>query len=251
MKPHELPPEADPPPEEKSMVFSSALRPRRSCEGGMKKKNLLVLSRTQKTMLVRAWMNGFRAGFRSTGIPKEEKPRLLPREIPKEFPGLSPRNPSDCRGIRGASSFMMGVGILVCNFTIVSFAENPCKEDIAKYCSGVQPGGGRIMDCLKDHYKDISQECYDKIKSGPANAQAQGTGQKPSGDPLVKACKEDVAKYCSSVLPGSGRIVNCLKDHYKDLSQECYECLAKAKPESGNASAQNNDEKSSEDDSSQ
>ena len=140
----------------------------------------------------------------------------------------------------------MGIGILVFNFTIISFAQNPCKEDVAKYCSDVQSGGGRIADCLKDHYKDISQECYDKIKSGPANPQGQGAGQESSGNPLAKACKEDVAKYCSDVQSGGGRIINCLKEHYKDLSQECYECLAKVKPGSGNAPAKNSGEKPSE-----
>jgi len=39
----------------------------------------------------------------STGILNEEKTRLLLPEIPSEFPGVSSRNPSDCRGNRGAS----------------------------------------------------------------------------------------------------------------------------------------------------
>ena len=77
----------------------------------------------------------------------------------------------------------MGIGILVFNFTIISFAQNPCKEDVAKYCSDVQSGGGRIINCLKEHYKDLSQECYEclaKVKPGSGNAPAKNSGEKPS-----------------------------------------------------------------------
>lgn len=50
---------------------------------------------------------------------------------------------------------------------------NACKADVPTYCKGVQPGGGRIKDCLIDHQKEISDACYDFLsrqKSGdPGN----------------------------------------------------------------------------------
>ena len=34
-----------------------------------------------------------------------------------------------------------------------------CKEDVARLCPGVQPGGGRIIGCLKAHKEEVSIGC--------------------------------------------------------------------------------------------
>ncbi|HEY8162916.1 MAG: cysteine rich repeat-containing protein [Methylocystis sp.] len=34
-----------------------------------------------------------------------------------------------------------------------------CKDDVARLCSGVQMGGGRIMNCLKSHKEQMSVGC--------------------------------------------------------------------------------------------
>jgi hypothetical protein len=34
-----------------------------------------------------------------------------------------------------------------------------CKPDVEKFCSGVAPGGGRIMECLKQHESELSDAC--------------------------------------------------------------------------------------------
>ncbi len=36
--------------------------------------------------------------------------------------------------------------------------------DSQKFCKGIQPGGGRIIDCLIDHQKDLSDACYEVLK---------------------------------------------------------------------------------------
>ena len=32
-------------------------------------------------------------------------------------------------------------------------------KDAKALCAGVQPGGGKIRDCLKTHLKDLSEGC--------------------------------------------------------------------------------------------
>jgi len=111
------------------------------------------------------------------------------------------------------------------SFSSRSFA-NPCEPDVKQYCSDVEPGGGRIMNCLQDHYKDVSQDCYDTLSkkmSGPGNG-------------LMSSCKNDVKQYCSDVQPGGGRIINCLKDHTQEISQECHNSLDKMKPKNQDSS---------------
>lgn len=40
--------------------------------------------------------------------------------------------------------------------------KGPCAEDAAKFCKGVEPGGGRVAACLKEHEKQLSQACVEK-----------------------------------------------------------------------------------------
>src|SRR5450631_4000672 len=43
-----------------------------------------------------------------------------------------------------------------------------CADDAQKLCAGVQPGGGRIVACLKEHKDSLSDQC--KQAAGvPAN----------------------------------------------------------------------------------
>lgn len=46
-----------------------------------------------------------------------------------------------------------------------------CLRDVRQFCQGVQPGGGRIINCLMDHDNEISDGCYAALakKAGQAN----------------------------------------------------------------------------------
>ncbi len=92
----------------------------------------------------------------------------------------------------------------------------PCAEDAAKFCKEVQPGGGRILNCMKEHENDLSPACKQhiaQVKERVKEAQA--------------ACQDDVMRFCQDVKPGGGRIIRCLKEHESELSPDC-----KAKVES-------------------
>ena len=44
-----------------------------------------------------------------------------------------------------------------------------CAADYQRHCSGVSPGGGRIKQCLSDHFDALSQPCKQAIgPAGPA-----------------------------------------------------------------------------------
>jgi hypothetical protein len=44
-----------------------------------------------------------------------------------------------------------------------------CSADVKKLCAGVQPGGGRILQCMRSHQTEISTDCQTAL----ANAKAQ------------------------------------------------------------------------------
>lgn len=91
----------------------------------------------------------------------------------------------------------------------------PCAEDVAKLCKEVQHGGGRMMDCLKEHENELSSACKQHV------AEMQEKGGRGRG-----ACRDDVSKFCKDVQPGGGRIMECLKEHQNELSPECKSRMA-------------------------
>jgi hypothetical protein len=54
-----------------------------------------------------------------------------------------------------------------------------CKQDVHTLCPDVQPGGGRIVACLKSHAEQVSPECRAAMK-----AARDRRGQQPSGNEL-------------------------------------------------------------------
>ena len=39
-----------------------------------------------------------------------------------------------------------------------------CKADVQRLCPGVQPGGGRIVTCLKAHQDEVTIGCAKELK---------------------------------------------------------------------------------------
>ena len=92
-----------------------------------------------------------------------------------------------------------------------------CAADIKVQCADVKPGGGKLKDCVKAHYSDLTADCQVAIIRAAA---------------VGKACKADVKQFCADVKPGKGAIADCMKEHATDLSDGCKEAMAKA--EAGN-----------------
>lgn len=49
-----------------------------------------------------------------------------------------------------------------------------CMADIQKLCSGVQPGGGRIMQCMREHQDQVSDGCKTAMSSMHGHHGGQG-----------------------------------------------------------------------------
>lgn len=44
-----------------------------------------------------------------------------------------------------------------------------CREDIARLCKDVQPGGGRIRECLRAHQDEVSEGCKVAVRDAQAH----------------------------------------------------------------------------------
>jgi len=45
--------------------------------------------------------------------------------------------------------------------------KNACELDIKRFCANIQPGGGRILQCLEDRYQEVSDPCYQTLRTKP------------------------------------------------------------------------------------
>jgi hypothetical protein len=62
-----------------------------------------------------------------------------------------------------------------------------CQADLAKLCPGVQPGGGRIMQCLKTHKDEISAPCKSAMAERISEKRAAKAGQSATPAPAPPA----------------------------------------------------------------
>ncbi len=126
--------------------------------------------------------------------------------------------------MRTARMLIVG-GVVAALFSLFSRADaaqqsqkGACKADVQKLCKDVQPGEGKILECLKTHQAEVSAPCASHIK------QVQGAMKQVS-----QACEPDVEKYCFDAPIGKGGIASCLKKHSNDLSADCKAAVASVK----------------------
>lgn len=98
-----------------------------------------------------------------------------------------------------------------------------CHRDYARLCHGVPFGGGRVVSCLTEQYRDLSERCYRALEIAET----------------IEACTPDRHRFCAGVAAGAGRILACLSGNSDRLSRRCHETLAETVPyalHSGHAS---------------
>ena len=89
-----------------------------------------------------------------------------------------------------------------------------CAADFAKACAEVQPGEGRVMACVREHFGELSASCQNALMANVT---------------ITRVCKADAEQKCAGIQPGGGRIQACMKDHFTELSERCQHALLLAK----------------------
>jgi hypothetical protein len=94
--------------------------------------------------------------------------------------------------------------------------EMPCTDEIRTLCADVQPGGGRIMQCLKTNEVKLSMACAQRLH------ELQETVSGPLG-----ACRDDWVAYCYHPRTSTGRqdMIQCLQTNQANLSAGCQKAL--------------------------
>lgn len=90
---------------------------------------------------------------------------------------------------------------------------NSCNVEATSFCNGLRDGKLALVDCLlNDHYDELSEACRNSLER-----------RQVLNEELVAACSADRGKYCRGVepQPGSEPMVDCLEEHYTQLSAAC------------------------------
>jgi hypothetical protein len=119
------------------------------------------------------------------------------------------------------SSFFIGITMLLLPCSMVVAAElrgvaRACISDVKTQCPGVNPGEGRIRECIKTHLKDLSEPCQTVVLKAVK----------------VKECAADVKQDCAG--KSGAALMACMKTHLADASEPCKEVLARSAVGSAN-----------------
>jgi hypothetical protein len=124
--------------------------------------------------------------------------------------------------------FLVALAVLLLGITgvnagqgLVETVANGCKIEIEKYCSQVTPGQGRILACLYAHEDKLSAKCDYALY----DAAAQLERAVAALSYVANECNEDLDKYCESIEPGKGRLLDCLDKHDKQVSKRCKQAI--------------------------
>ena len=75
-----------------------------------------------------------------------------------------------------------------------------CRDDAKKFCASVQPGGGRVLGCLKDKQAELSPACQTAL-------------------PVMERCSQEVKSACGAA--GKRGMRECLRSQSDKISPEC------------------------------
>jgi hypothetical protein len=88
-----------------------------------------------------------------------------------------------------------------------------CRRDVDRFCPGVDPGGGRVLGCLRQHQPELSPPCQ-----GEMNRIADARDRVAI---LRSACRADAETLCRNVPQLAGPLLECLQANEAKLSLDC------------------------------
>jgi len=105
--------------------------------------------------------------------------------------------------------------------SLVDTVAKGCEKELNSYCANVTPGEGRILACLYAHGDKLSGQCEYALY----DAAVQLERAVAALSYLANECDADLEKYCSSVTPGQGRLIDCLDKNSKNISKRCKQAV--------------------------
>ncbi|CAI7772384.1 unnamed protein product [Closterium sp. NIES-54] len=97
-----------------------------------------------------------------------------------------------------------------------------CSAEADRLCKGVEPGEGRIQECLvgalwlweslREHRAQLAWDCQAEL----FRQEVENAGDIRLNVRLFQACLNDQRRFCADVKYGDARVKDCLEDHRLD-----------------------------------
>ncbi|KAG1658887.1 hypothetical protein FOA52_000675 [Chlamydomonas sp. UWO 241] len=87
-----------------------------------------------------------------------------------------------------------------------------CREDVEKLCANVEPGEGRVHECLRASRDVLSAACR-REELLLEEEEADSIQLRPG---LLRKCRSEVRVFCKDVSPGDARLFRCLAERSGD-----------------------------------
>jgi hypothetical protein len=101
--------------------------------------------------------------------------------------------------------------------------DKPCATDIARFCKGVDRGGGKRRTCLLSHASELQGACRSRLQATRVTATTSAAGV--AVPERLLACEVDIRTLCPGVSAGGGRLRGCLDLHTAKLTPGCAAAL--------------------------
>ena len=116
---------------------------------------------------------------------------------------------------------LLGINSANAQQDLVDTVANGCKTELEKYCNQVTPGQGRVLACLYAYGDKLSSKCEYALY----DAAVQLERAVAALSYVANECDADLEKYCESIAPGEGRLLECLEKHDRKVSGRCKQAL--------------------------
>ncbi len=100
---------------------------------------------------------------------------------------------------------------------LIETVVNGCKTELEKYCSNVTPGEGRMLACLYAYEDKLSGRCEYALYDAASRLERAVAALSYA----VNECSGDLKQYCSGVVSGEGRLLECLQKNDDKVSNRC------------------------------
>jgi hypothetical protein len=88
-----------------------------------------------------------------------------------------------------------------------------CRSDMEQFCSGIEPGAGRVFGCLSQHQVELSSACEAQVTRISVARERVAA--------VRKACTADAERLCEGVPQKAGPLLECLQANQARLSGDC------------------------------
>jgi len=99
-----------------------------------------------------------------------------------------------------------------------------CSQDIGKFCSKVNLGGGQMQQCLNQNQAGISAACKSSMSGLSTLLQKRATARAS----VARLCDRDIRQFCSGIQPGEGNLLDCFSHVKQSISAQCRKAVIDA-----------------------